>query len=445
MKKLKIAMLGAGSGFVMSIAKELLAHEIFNGCEFVLQDISAERLQIAEETVSGIFKSNKKIKIAQTATTDRKKALDGCDYVITSCEMNRYANWVKDLRIPSRHGVHQVQGENGGPGGMIHAMRNICMFREILADIEKFCPDAWLMNFTNPMSVLCTYFKNYSPVKALGFCHQVHGSFGVVAEQLGMQPGELEVISGGINHLNWLFDIRKKGTRESCMQEFLDKVRKSKYWKKRFNVVPPQMFTLETMNAFNMYPVGYDDHIIEYLPFFWEESEWENHQYESLADKYEKLADKKTYSLDVQRLLGKEYTNPPFPVNPDHPYYAEEPCRVIVALETNTPTYFDAINIVNHGAITNLPSDAIVDVPGIAIGGQVRSIYVGELPAGPMEICRRQITLHEMIAKATHEGDDSLAVQALCLDPYVRSLSQARNIWADFRREYKKYLTTFKY
>jgi alpha-galactosidase len=443
MKKLKITMLGAGSGFVMSVAKELITHEIFNGCEFVLQDISEERLLAAEDVVSGILKSSKKIKVSQKATTDRKIALDGCDYVITSCEMSRYANWVKDLRIPAKYGAHQVQGENGGPGGMIHAMRNICMFREILADMEKLCPGAWLMNFTNPMSVLCTYFKNYSPVKALGFCHQVHGSFGVIAEQLGMQPGELEVISGGINHLNWLFDIRKKGTRESCMQEFLDKVRKSKYWKKRFDSVPPQMFTLETLNTFNMYPVGYDDHIIEYLPFFWEEFEWKAHQYESLAGDYEKLATRKTHQLEMQRLLGRTYTKPPFPVNPDHPYYAEKPCQVILALETNTPAYFDAINIVNHGAISNLPPDAILDVPGIVVGGQVRSIYVGELPIGPQEICRRQITLHEMIAKATHEGNDNLAVQTLCLDPYVRSLSQARNIWSDFRKEYKDYLTTF--
>jgi len=444
MKKLKISMLGAGSGFVMSVAKELIAHEIFNGSEFALQDVSTERLRAAEATVSGILKSNKKIKITLQATTDREKALDGCGYVISSCEMNRYANWVKDLRIPAKHGAPQVKGENGGPGGMIHAVRNICMFREILADMEQLCPDAWLMNFTNPMSILCTYFKNYSPIKALGFCHQMHGSFGVIAEQLGMPPGDLEVISGGINHLNWLFDIRKKGTRESCMQEFLDKVRHSKYWKKRFSSVPPQMFTLETMNTFNMYPVGYDDHIIEYLPFFWEESEWKKYEYESLADEYKKQANKKIHTLEKQRLLGKEYTKPPFPVNNDHPYYAEKPCQVIMALETNTPTYFDAINIVNHGAISNLPSDAIVDVPGIAVGGHVRSIYVGELPMGPMEICRRQITLHEMIAKAAHEGNDSLAVQALCLDPYVRSMSQARKIWADFRTEYKNYLTTFK-
>jgi alpha-galactosidase len=444
MKKLKISMLGAGSGFVVSVTKGLIEHEIFAGCEFVLQDIDQDRLEAAHGVVSDILTSHVDTNIRLMAVTDRKKALDGCDYVITSCEMNRYANWVKDLRIPAKHGVNQVKGENGGPGGMIHAIRNICMFQEILRDMEELCPNAWLMNFTNPMSILCTYFKNYSSIKALGFCHQVHGSFGVVAEQLGMEPGELEVISGGINHLNWLFDIRRKGRRESYMEEFLDKVRQSQYWKKHFDNIPPQMFTLETLNTFNMYPIGYDDHIIEYLPFFWEEVEWDEHGYKSLADAYENLSNKKKHTLEIQRLLGKEYAKPPFPADPDHSYYAEKPCQVIVALETNTPTYFDAINIVNHGAISNLPADAIVDVPGIAIGGEVRSIHIGELPIGPMEICRRQITLHEIIAQAAHEGNDSLAIQALCLDPYVRSLSQARNIWTDFRKEYKDYLITFK-
>ena len=139
--------------------------------------------------------------------------------------------------------------------------------------MEKYCPDAWLLNFTNPMSIICTWFKNYSPVKTLGFCHQVHGSFGLIAEQLGMQPGDLEVITGGVNHFNWLMDIRKKNTNQSCMQEFLEKVSQSQYWHKNFPNIPKQAFSLEILKTFGSYPVGYDDHIIEYLPFFYEPEE----------------------------------------------------------------------------------------------------------------------------------------------------------------------------
>jgi alpha-galactosidase len=443
MKSLKISMIGAGSGFVVSIARELIEHDMFDKCEFALMDINEKALNTAEDRVREIL-SEKSNNIKLTRTMSLQEALEGSHYVITSCEPNRYANWVNDLRIPAKFGVHQVKGENGGPGGLIHGLRNISMFMDILKAMEEYCPDAWLMNFTNPMSILCTYFKNYSPIKALGFCHQVHGSFGVIAEMLDMEPGELEVFSAGVNHLNWLFDIRKKNCGESCMDEFITKVKASKYWKKRFESIPPQSFTLETLNTFNMYPIGYDDHIIEYMPFFWEESEWAERGFKSLAGEYESLTKKGKTTLEAQTLLGADYHAPPFPKDNKHLYYAEKPCQVIVALETNTPTYFDAINIVNNGAVDNLPDNAIIDVPGIAIGGEVRSIHVGKLPWGPMEICRRQITLHEMIAEAAHNGDESLVVQALCLDPYVRSVTQAKQIWQAYKEEYISYLPTFQ-
>jgi alpha-galactosidase/6-phospho-beta-glucosidase family protein len=106
--------------------------------------------------------------------------------------------------------------------------------------------------------------------------------------------------------------------------------------------------------------------------------------------------------------------------------------------------YFDAINIRNNGAVDNLPDDVILDVPALAIGGQVRSIHVGKLPMGPAEICRRQTVLHEMIAQAGGEGDEDLVIQALCLDPYVGSLHKAENLWADYKKAYKAELTTFR-
>ncbi len=442
MKK-KIAMVGAGSGFTLSIARELAAHDLFDGWEFSLMDISADNLGKMDEKVRRIL-ADAPWKVTTTRTTSLEQALDGCGYVITSCEPKRYENWAKYLGMPERFGVYQVKGENGGPGGMIHGMRNISMFMGIVAEMGKRCPDAWLMNFTNPMSILCTYFKNCANVKALGFCHQVHGSFGVIAEMIGMEPGELEVVSAGVNHLNWLFDVRRKGTGKSCMAEFLEKVRGSKYWHERFESVPEQNFTLEVLNTFNMYPVGYDDHIIEYMPFFWERDEWPRHGVKALTEFYAKLAATTRQEVKAQQLLGQEYAQPPFPRDSSHPYYAEKPCQVVVALETNTPTYFDAINIKNNGAITNLPDDVILDVPGLAVGGKVRSVHVGELPPGPLEICRRQTALHEMIVRATVEGDDSLAVQALCLDPYVRSVTQAKNIWQAYKAEYLDYLPTFK-
>ncbi|MBQ9501937.1 MAG: hypothetical protein IJU70_07265 [Lentisphaeria bacterium] len=436
MKPLKIVHIGAGSGFVLSIARELLGHEIFDNAEFVLADPAADRLKSAYKVVTEEL-AKKPNHIRVSCFENNADALPGADYVITSCEPNRYENWYYDLMIPEQFGSFQVKGENGGPGGIIHATRNILMFKKILADIERLAPQAWLMNFTNPMSFLCTYFKNYSKVRALGFCHQVHGSFGVIAEMLGMKPGELEVISAGVNHLNWLFDIRRHGGRESVMKEFLALVRDSKYWHERFKNIPEQTFTLKVLDTFNMYPIGYDDHIIEYMPFFWTREEWDRHHVRALTETYHNMARKKQHILEITRLLGKEFDKPPFPADPDHPYYAENPCAVIVALETNTPTYFDAINIRNNGAVGNLPADVILDVPAVCIGGEVRSIHVGDLPAGPLEICRRQTAIHEMLSHAVEDLDNSLMIQILCLCPYITSVTQAENIWNAYKEHYK--------
>ena len=442
MRKLKIVHIGAGSGFVLAIARELLSHEIFDNADFVLTDPAPDRLKSAYEAVTSEL-AKKENHITVTCFENNADALPGADYVITSCEPNRYDNWYHDLLIPEQFGCYQVKGENGAPGGIIHATRNIIMFKQILADMKRYCPGAWLLNFTNPMSFLCTYFKNYSDIRALGFCHQVHGSFGVIAEMLGMEPGELEVISAGVNHLNWLFDVRRRNTGTPIMEEFLAKVRDSKYWKERFPNVPEQNFTLKVLDTFNMYPIGYDDHIIEYMPFFWTREEWEKYGIRSHTETYRRLAEKKSHILEVQRLLGKEYTKPPFPDDPNHPYYSEAPCKVIVALETNTPTYFDAINIKNNGAVGNLPADVILDVPGLCIGGEVRSVHVGDLPAGPLEICRRQTALHEMLSHAVENCDNSLMVQILCLCPYITSVTQAENIWKAYKEYYKDYLPGF--
>jgi alpha-galactosidase len=444
MNRLKITMPGAGSGFVLSIAQELLRDPLFAECEFMLYDTEADRLGAAEKAVKELLE-NARSPIQLKTTLSLEKAIEGADYVISSCEKNRYPNWVNDLRIPEKYGVEQVKGECGGPGGLIHGMRQIALYSQIGKAIETYAPEAWLMSFSNPMSIICTYFKNYTKVKTLGFCHQVHGSFGVISEMLGFGPGGLEVITAGVNHFNWLFDVRKKGTSKSFMKEFLELVRQSPYWQKKHANIPRQTFTKEILDIFGMYPVGYDEHIAEYIPCFYEPSEWPEHQIKSLAEFYENRVKNGNRTLEDQQKAEKTNTFPPFPKDPAHPYYVESPCQVISALETNTPYYIDAINIVNNGAVDNLPADAILDLPAVAIGGEVRSIHVGALPKGPCELSRRQITLHEMIAQAAVEGDDDLVLQALCLDPYVRSITQARNIWREFRALYKEDLPAFKY
>jgi alpha-galactosidase len=434
----KITMIGAGSGFLITVAKEIALAEPLQNSRFCVMDIDPERLGLAEGKARELLAGAPGV--AVEATGDLAAALDGADYVVTSCETNRWAFWLQDLKIPEKYGVFQLMSENGGPGGIIHALRNMKLLGGIARQMERRCPRAWLMNFTNPMSFLCTYLNKYTAIRTLGFCHQVHGSFGVIAEQLGFEPGDLQVITGGVNHFNWLLDIRRRGSSESYLPEFLRRVRESEWWLAKHLNVPRQEFTLEVLKTFGAYPVGYDDHIVEYLPFFYEREEWAAHGYESREEALlQTLAEDKT-QLKVNALQGHNSALYPFPKNNDHPYYAEKPTAVIQALETNQPLYLDALNLLNRGAIDNLPAEGVVDIPAVIVGGEARGVHVGPLPMGAMELCRRQITQHELIARAAAEGDASLVEQALCLDPYVRSITQARGIWKDYREEYGEWL-----
>jgi len=447
----RVAMIGAGSGFTIAIANSLVKSQVLRDCEFVLMDIDREALQRADARVRRINEeTGGDLKI--TTTNDCREAVASIDFVVTSCAPQRMPYWLKDIEIAARHGVDLMQGENGGPAGQIHALRNITMLANVVDHMHQVCPDAWLMNFVNPMSMLCTYFRRYSPVKWMGFCHQVHGSFGVVSEMLGMDPGDLQVITAGINHMNFLLDIRRKGQPESYLEPFLEKVRNSTYWQKTSKGVPSQVFTLEFLEAFGIYPVGYDNHISEYMQLFYTRQEWQDRGLAGSADEiqeFQRIAEQRTKQKQMTGTLAdvevwrQIHDVIPFPSDLEHPYYEESPVSVMEALVTGEPLYLDAMVIENNKCVPNLPADAIVDIPVTIIGGRARGLDVGALPSFAAELCRRQIAVHELIAQAAAEGCRQRFLEALCLDPFVQGMSTAQKIMDDYLTQYKDCLPQF--
>ena len=445
----RIAMIGAGSvGFSVAIARELVASKLLNDATFVLMDIDAKSLADTEHRIRAL--AEKAGCALQVETTlDRAEALRGANFIVTSFAPHRVDFWIRDIEIARRHGIDLLQGENGGPCGQIHALRNITILIDIVRDMEALCPGAWLMNFTNPMSMLCTYLYKHTSVKALGFCHQVHGSFGVIAEMLGMEPGELQVVSAGINHMNFLLDVRKRGSGESCMEDFLRKAPQSTYWQKIHEHVPEQCFTRDFLETFGIYPVGYDNHVCEYMPFFYTPQERAELGYRACVDnlrqfqekRFERSATGTIDDVEIERILGKGLF--PFPKDPAHPYYKETPVSVMEALLTNEPLYLDAMVVTNDGAVANLPDDAALDVPVVITGGEARSVRVGELPFFAAELCRRQIATHELVAQAAVTGNRQRFLEALCLDPSAPSLSTARALMDEYLAAYREYLPQF--
>lgn len=449
---IKMAMIGAGSFFTDAITEGMCrAPEVFDGAEWVLMDVNRQALDLSlARNRKLIDEAGANLRIR--ATTQRRRALEGCDYVITSFDRARVPTWIKDLEIPARYGVEQFMGENGGPGGQAHAMRNITVFMDICKDMRELCPDAWIMNFTNPMSFVMTYLNRYGGIKSLGFCHQAHGSMGVVSEMLGYEPGDLQPVTAGINHFNWLLDIRKRGSGESCMDEILDRIRRSKWWKKVHPRIPEQVFTLEMLKTFGLYPVGYDNHICEYLPFFYDPETWAAKGYTArLTELRKEMKQKKRWNgkgtkadLAIEQTKARaEFYNFPFPKDGNHPYYRENPTAVIEAFSANETMYVDNIVIPNHGSVDNLPDEAVLDIPGVVVNGEVRSVHVGPLPTFAMELCRRQVTIHELLVEACVEGDRTKVMQSMALDPKVRSIAQAQKITDAFLKHYREDLPQF--
>ncbi len=449
---LRIAMIGSGSiGFSMGVAKELVHSSLMKDSTFVLVDIDAQKLEQSVARINRLVHEEQGT-IHLEATTDRRVALQGADFVVTAFAPNRVDCWIKDIEIAKKHGVELLTGENGGPAGQIHALRNITIMRDIAKDMEALCPSAWLMNFTNPMSMLCTYLYKHTTIKSIGFCHQVHGSFGVVAEMMGMEPGDLQVITGGINHMNFLMDIRQKGTGDSYLENFYEQVRQSPYWKKIQRFVPDQRFTLDFLETFGCYPVGYDNHICEYMPFFYSANKCKALGYPSVindlvelreiekqqADGIPKSVKSTLDEVEIERRIAKDKV--PFPKDTADPYYKETPVAVMEALLTNKPLYLDAMVTTNHGAISNLPSDAVVDVPVVIAGGAVRSVHVGKLPFFAAELCRRQIAIHELVVEAAVTSCRQRLLEAFCLDPYIHDIDTAKALLADYLDENSEYI-----
>jgi alpha-galactosidase len=191
--------------------------------------------------------------------------------------------------------------------------------------------------------------------------------------------------------------------------------------------------------------VGYDDHIAEYFPFFYDRSEWAGLNYESRLESLDDAESLRSNpELGAKEKLELSAVKYPLPKDPNHPYYQEKACAIIEALETGVPTYLDSSVIVGRGAVENLPFDAVLDIPSVVAGGEVRPVHVGKLPAAAAEICRRQISIHELAVEAAMTGDKAVLLQALALDSYIRSLRQARGIMDDFLEFYSGDLPQFK-
>jgi alpha-galactosidase len=438
----RIVVVGAGSASfgLETLFDLLLAKEELAGSTIVLVDIDEENLQ----KVAALARRANEFYGAGFAiecTTDRRAALQGARFVVTAVAQRREELWKLDFEVPIKHGILHVLGENGGPGALFHAARSISLVLPIARDMEAICPDALLMNFTNPMSRVCRAVSRYTKVRAVGLCHQIGHIIMTAGRVLGRMPHEpasweehkailkdmeklFDVKAAGLNHFSFLLDLRSRETGADLYPEF----------RRRIALKPPDFEPLSrfVMDNFGLIPVGGDQHSGEYLSFAHEFHTMKGYDFAAAVKERQEMWAR------IDRLNAGQEALPPTP-----PSSGERVVAIISAVLADSNLHLPALNIPNQGSIANLPNDALVEVPGTVSGWGVRGIGVGELPRGIAELCRRQIEVQELVVEATVTGNRSLALQALLHDPLVSSARAATAILDELLRLQKDALPMF--
>jgi len=432
MRGTKVVVVGAGSAsFGPRIIADVLTHPELKGSTLALVDIAPEGLKLMAglaRRMNAEWGAGVKIE----ATTDRKRALPGAEFVIVAIASEREKRWRMDWEIPLKYGLRQPLGENGGPAAFVHAARNIPPVLEICADMRKLCPEAWFFNFTNPVPRIALTAYKYGGVKAAGFCHQIGAAFSNISRLLKIPREDLDLKTAGLNHFTWVLDVRRKSTGEDLYRALR---RRLKNWPEDF-----QPLTRDVFQDVGLFPVGGDGHMDEYLPWVcdartkpWEKYNLHLYNWDG-AEKGRNAMWKRIGKM----VAGKE------PIDDYRSGSGERAVPVLVAIAKDSNSYELSVNIPNEGYITNLPQHSIVEVPAVVSGMGIRGVAVGDLPEPAGELCRRQVTVAELAVEAAVKGDRRKALHALLLDPMITDIQQARDILNDYLKAHARLLPQFR-
>ncbi len=435
---MKITIIGAGSReFGPATVRDLLVSDLLSDQQptVTLMDVASEPLEITASYARELTKRHEK-PFTIEATTELDRALDGSQVVVMAIEQGRYYYWAQDFHLPRQLGFKQIFGENGGPGGLFHALRNMGPSVEIARAMERRCPDAWLLNFTNPLTKLCEAQTRLSSIPVVGLCHGVFNGIEQIAKFLERDPKELETYACGLNHFTWFQDVRDRATGDDLYPRLRERERQA-HWLAEWDEIA---LSRTLFRVVGLYPSPGANHIGEYvrwadeylasaaLQFFhdprdgrpWEGGEMPTWIY-NLAERPHEVP------LFPAGPLPRLHTNPRHQLDPAAPLEAsgEVTVPIIEGLFCGCRHEVAAVNVPNRGAIPNLAEDAVVEVPAAVDADGLHPRRMKPLPELAAALLNTQISIHRLLVEAfEHESRDAL-LQALLLDPTTVSYRAA--------------------
>ncbi len=437
----KITFMGAGSTvFARNVLGDTMCSPALQDSEIALYDISAERLKDSEIILSAINKNVNEGRAtikSYLGVEQRKEALRGADFVVNAIQVGGYDPCtIIDFEIPKKYGLRQTIADTLGIGGIMRTLRTIPVLQGFADDIEEVCPDAWFLNYTNPMAMLSGYMQRYTAVKTVGLCHSVQVCSSHLLQALGMEDkleGRRELIAG-INHMGWLLKIQDKDGNDLYPEI------KRRAAEKNSTEKHNDMVRYEYIKHLGYYCTESSEHNAEYNPFF-------------IKSAYPELIDRLNIPLDeyprrcVHQIKGWEEERDQILQDGKitHERSHEYASRIMESITTNT-VYKIGGNVLNTGLIENLPSDACVEVPCLVDGSGINPTYVGKLPVQLAAMNMTNVNVQLMTIEAARSKKIENIYQAAMLDPHTAaelSIDDIVNMCDEMIEAHGKYMEMY--
>lgn len=436
----RVVLIGAGSlTFTPSLLKGLAGSELAErGLTVALVDIDPEALDVMYGVGVRIAEQLRRGRMRVEKHLDRRRALEGADFVIVTIGVGGVRATHLDVEVPRRYGIEQTVGDTVGPGGVMRALRHVPALLEIARDVEDLCPGAYLFNYSNPLTPLTRAVRRETRVKAYGLCTGVFAVSYILASYLGVEPGCVKARVSGINHLYWVVDFTVDG--EPGYPLLREKVEREGVPRRGEGAVALRLY-----RAFGLVPMPGDRHVAEFFPHLF--------------------------------ILGgamERYGIPRFPEGTIYDYGARRPfeellrrvasgqapveellkirgleeegigvVRLMEAIALDREMVFPGINVPNDGVVPNLPSWGVVEVPAYADSSGIRPLHMGPLPKGIAGVLAQRLAQYEATIDAALSGDRDLALQALLMDGYVSSPDQAEELLEEMLKAEREWLPSY--
>jgi len=403
MVSVKVSLIGGASmTWMPTFSQELLSCQDLAGGTIVLMDVDKEHLGVMEQYINRMKRAlGADMRIV--ATTDRQEALADADFVVITFMAGGHDYWATDLNIALKYGLQAPKGMSVGPGGLLQGLKAIPMIVEIAQEMEDLCPDAKLINYTNPMSSIVLGLQRYSKVASVGVCPGLEHEMSRYARLLNVPEEELEVRAAGVNHCNFILELRRRG--EDVLPEVVDLLTEA----------GQEPISRLIYDIFGGFPTPGDIHIMEFFPYFirqgTELEAWgQTHNYVE-----NRMAKRVVFWKSIEaaaRSEGDFVTS----------YESREKLDKLICSALFNQSKIFQLNVMNHGAIPNVLPEAVVELFTVVDRFGYHPVHFGPLPTAIAGVCNIAATVQDLTVEAAMKGDRKLALQALLMDPLTYSM-----------------------